>query len=433
LDIARLRDELQPAVHGQVTGAVSMPPSNATGLDTRELEILRACQNAADSALTQTKLNCETLLMSIEHLSPARQRAEINSVQSAVIGQIRTRVESSSIQMRRRGQHCVELETALGAFRKANGLSRPPSQPASRTFLKGALVAMVVVEAAMNGIWFAEGNDLGLVGGVGQALVFAAVNIALGFLAGRTAFRYVLHRSWQLRCIAMAGIAVFVATALGLNLAIAHYRDLAQVSSSDASAKAIGELLSKPLALSDLGSWLLLAMGLLFSALACWDGFMFDDPYPGYGRRHRELVAAQDDLSDFREDVLRELERIRDSGSKNIGIAVRNASAFAQQRVVLASRLVEFVKDYERHCKDVKYALRVLIEEYRNANRKARPTQAPPYFDQEPQIDLPPTPDSPVPPVAEDIAQVATAAVEQIDRAHTEAIGRVRSLSAEAA
>ena len=103
----------------------------------------------------------------------------------------------------------------------------------------------------------------------------------------------------------MLGVLSYVMVALALNLAIAHYRDVAQISSAQADVQAVQAMLSAPFGLRDLQSWLLLGMGAFFSVLACIDGFKFDDPYPGYGRKHRELVACQDDRDNLRTETLR--------------------------------------------------------------------------------------------------------------------------------
>lgn len=311
LDLARLRDNLQPAVKGQAAGRANVPQSSSLIPDTRELEILRACQDAADKALKDTKANCEALLMSIEQLLPSRQAALIASLQSSAIGSIRELIANIENEVRRQSRHCSELTTSFAAFKVEHGLSRPAMKPASKVLLVGALFAMVVIESGMNGVWFAEGSAQGLVGGIAQALVFAIVNVTIGFVAGRVPVRYILHRSVLVKAFAAIGVVAYLGLALALNLAIAHYRDLAQVSADQAGVGTVQALISHPLGLKDFSSWLLFGMGVFFSGFACLDGFKFDDPYPGYGPRSRELTEAQDELSSICDEAISDISRIK--------------------------------------------------------------------------------------------------------------------------
>src|SRR6202035_4874294 len=56
-------------------------------------------------------------------------------------------------------------------------------------------------------------------------------------------------------------------------------------------------LLTAPYALTDINSWLLFALGFVFSLIAMADGLMFFDPYMGYAGLERRWNEAPPDLS----------------------------------------------------------------------------------------------------------------------------------------
>jgi hypothetical protein len=230
----------------------------------------------------------------------------------------------------------------LEAFKAGNRISRDAHYPASPVLAFGVLSILIIVEAGINGVLFADSSDQGLFGGWLEALVLSIANVGLAFLFGRVALPQ-LHRQGvaakaAAAVLCLAGVAAIAA----INITGAHYRDFRpEANPAPALAKPEANLLpavtSAPLrsalhnsakpasalppppppqfpaienaktrereaiaklfrAPFDFGSFLsifLFVIGLCGAAIAALDGYKFDDPFPGYGRRHRKYALAR--------------------------------------------------------------------------------------------------------------------------------------------
>ena len=62
--------------------------------------------------------------------------------------------------------------------------------------------------------------------------------------------------------------------------------------SDNVGQEVLHRLLTAPYALTDINSWLLFALGFIFSLIAMADGLMFFDPYIGYAGLERRWIEA---------------------------------------------------------------------------------------------------------------------------------------------
>jgi hypothetical protein len=235
----------------------------------------------------------------------------------------------------------------LERFKAENGLTRDAHYPASPLLGFGILAILILVEAAINGVLFAETSDRGLFGGWLEAMALAITNVGVAFLVGSIVFPQVNRRSLPAKAgaiaLSLAGLAALVA----VNLFGAHYRDFraaaartdlsreAQAaprretivavkpvlseahgsktkpaplpfpevaakpaSSEDDKAKrsemdALRRVFQAPFDLESFTSVFLLIIGLCAATVAAADGYKFDDPFPGYGKRHRRYAEAR--------------------------------------------------------------------------------------------------------------------------------------------
>jgi len=235
----------------------------------------------------------------------------------------------------------------LDAFKARNRIAREPHYAASPVLGLGVLFALILAEAVVNGVLFAETSEQGLFGGWLEALVLAIANAGAAFLVGYFALPQINRRSVAAK--AGAGILVLAgfAAIIAINLFGAHYRDFKERAFTDAMARAeasrpvpkreatlpsaalkptlielpaktaqprpaeakasvspivgakgaeadaLRKLVDAPLRIEGFSSLFLLIIGLCAALIAAADGYKFDDPIPGYGRRHRSYRKAR--------------------------------------------------------------------------------------------------------------------------------------------
>jgi hypothetical protein len=234
----------------------------------------------------------------------------------------------------------------LEQFKAEHRLSRDAHYPASPLLAFGILSILIIVEAGINGVLFADSSDQGLFGGWLEALVLSIANAGAAFLFGRVALPQLHRRGAASKTAALALCVAGFAAIAAINLAGAHYRDFRAEANPEPAApavakpetslllsgaklaspapalrkaakpapapppaalpqhplpdngkakerEAIAKLFATPFAFGSFLSVFLFAIGLCAAIIAALDGYKFDDPFPGYGRRHRKYADAR--------------------------------------------------------------------------------------------------------------------------------------------
>ena len=331
-----------------------------------------------------------------------------------------------------------EAQSAIGEvnrFRLEQGRTADADYPESRMWHWGILVALVVLESLINGLFFGANVEGGLLAGTSYAVLISVVNVVvLGWVLAAMV-REIQHRKGKRRIGGMAGMGAVVVVAVFWNLFVAHYREALpydyppapdtlspaaapptaqspatqspQADSlpescwhgpdeSDADQEALCLFRASPFGLGGFYSYMLLLIGLAMCAAAAMDWFKTDDPYPGYGKRERHRRKTEDRLEQDRRELLADLNELHDDAARRL----RNDFRDPVQARQLA--LSDYTKLHARHtdlwgfARDLAKSCSGALDIYRNANREARSTPEPQVW-HTPWVadwDLPEQPDS---------------------------------------
>ncbi len=196
--------------------------------------------------------------------------------------------------------HNQLLKTADDARRdlamfKENNPGRPhiASYPES-TLLHMAILFLCLIGEGIANAYFFSDNPLGLIGGFLEAFLISFANVAASFLAGWLCLRQLNHNSWARKSMGLIGFLAIVVFVVLLHLAAAHYREILQRSTG---VEFFTSLAFDPRTLQDMQSFLLMGIGAAISLVAGYEGYNFDDPYPGYGKIYRKWKAFDDQVS----------------------------------------------------------------------------------------------------------------------------------------
>ena len=180
---------------------------------------------------------------------------------------------------------------------------------------------------------------------------------------------------------------VLAAACLGgvllINLALAHYRAAVEsgMASSAAAAAVIPLMKADPLALGDIMA-IMVAMGVISALIVMLEGWLWDEPYPGYAEVSDHLRQAQARYHDMVEEKLDHLKSVQEEFVQKIQV---ERSRLRDRRLEIPyvmqerQRLVARFKDHLTHLQDVG---RQALVVYRDTNRKARALPAPKRFDE---------------------------------------------------
>ena len=381
LDLESNSRRLRVAERGATRGAAEQPLSTASDFDEVEREIIATIQAVAKEhheayrdmlRVNESRIVNQPFQASFQSLKDKTAKALSDFSRVAGIG--------SDLLFRNR-RDVVDTEKELANFRAEHGIDRPPRTPISRWLGVSILTLMIVLEGAINGTFLAKGNELGLVGGISVALIIATFNVAWGWVSGRLVLPLTVRRGLLYRLAGFLLTPAAVGGTAAFNLGVTHYRlAVATAQPELAATRALETLLANPLGITDVESWMLFLAGCFFAFVAFFEGWRWDDPYPGYGRLTRHSEQIRDDYIEAKQEQMEELEEIRDHALAEIEKCARQLEkSKAEYRQALDSikQLPVLLKQSLQHLES---CANTLLERYRDANRQARSTPPPLHF-----------------------------------------------------
>ena len=274
------------------------------------------------------------------------------------------------------------------------------------------LAALFVLEVAANGWIIGQASPGGLVQGWTTALMISVLVVLTGSLIGVGPWRYLdyrgadgkggdMHRMW-----AVPAIVIGCSLLLLFAFYIAHYRYMLSHSALDSPAPdniltSIARAPFQPF--QQLESLLLFIIALLIGIFAIARGAHWDDPYPGYGPRHRRMEAARERTQEIALGLSREIDAAKEASDQQLAnVANQSANLVSALRRAIA-RTQDNAAAWDYTAAQMLVDGRDAVEIYRNANIEARDTEPPDYFDTDPFAKLKP------PSSAEVLQQLTTA------------------------
>ncbi|ANP45131.1 hypothetical protein [Candidatus Viadribacter manganicus] len=253
------------------------------------------------------------------------------------------------------------------------------------------LALLFVVEVAANGWMIGQASPGGLVQGWTTALMISVLVVLTGSLIGAGPWRYLNYRGAdgrgsRHRIWAVPALVVGNSLLLLFAFYIAHYRYALSHSSLDAPApdNILTSVMTQPFQpFQQLESLLLFVIALLIGIFAIHRGANWDDPYPGYGPRHRRMEEARERTQDIAQRLSSDIDEAKADADQALNqINVTSASAVGALRQAIA-RTQDNAAIWDFTAAEILAEGRDAIEIYRDANREARETRAPAYFDRD--------------------------------------------------
>jgi hypothetical protein len=383
LNVDQIAGDLNLIQRGAERGAENRPGATAEALDDVEHQIVERVESHKQDAHSIYLDHLHTYDERLVALNFEERFATIQQAAPEAVGDFSAEASLGRDELFALRRRLTESEMERDQFRKQHGLSRPArlSTPGKAILKVGLLAVLFVIEIVVNGTFLAKASELGYLGGAVQATVFAAFNILVSFLFGIALIRLVNRRSIFQKALGLAAFIVYLTLAIGLNLTLAHLREIPPSIDIDVGREVLRQITTAPLALTDVMSWLFFGVGFVFSLVATADGLLFFDPYIGYAGLERRWMDASTKFTDTRAELIERLREIRDDASDAMNAAAQDLTvrrsefdALLQARARLAQRFVEHQAHIERACG-------ALLAIYREANRKARSIPAPSHFD----------------------------------------------------
>lgn len=372
-DLDALRAAIQPDEKGFDAGERGVPAADAPD-DPAERQICRkivALGEAARSRLQHYLEQLESRRGQLRGISPIQ---DLNRTLRDAEVEFRQIAQTEAPALREARVSADRRKRELQEFKQQHRLRRAAEYPDfRRKFLQWGLVAgLFVVESLTNASFLAGGQELGLLGAYTLAFGVSALNLLPAFLLFGPVSRGLAQVESGPKTLAVLSTISYLVFAGGLNLGVAHFREVSGALVENPGAAVVERMAEAPFSLQDAESWLLFGIGLLFSLVAFFDGRKLDDAYPRYGavdRQHREAAShyadevrrVTDDLNEVRQRALDDFRRL-----------VHDSKSQPNEEKTLARQRRTAEKNYTAYLDQLDAVVRALVAEYRDANHQAR-------------------------------------------------------------
>jgi len=388
LDVEQIARLLRLDERAENAGRARQPAADAEGPDVAELEILGIIEEAARKANEDYLSQRDFYEGRIRRAAITPDlRVQLEAAGSNALADFKAEIIHDQNTLHTLLQAAGNREAEYQEFRQRHGLNRLPRNISrgQQTFAFMVLAVFVILESIINGMFFAEGSEAGIIGGVTQALVLSILNVGVALLYAAYGLPFLCHRRVWGKAVGVLATAAFAVWLLGLNLAIGHFRDLfVQGAGSVQMADLLNRLTGAPLLLNDAKSGLLVLLGIGLGLLSVIDVAASRDPYPGYEAIGRERQRAVERYAHENAKSLAAIMQLRDQTVDDMTSAIelmRGTQLDMQRAIEGRARLHHNYRAYLDHLAVVHERL---IQRYREGNRRVRRGDVPAYFRQPP-------------------------------------------------
>jgi hypothetical protein len=382
LNIDKLARDMALAATGAGRGGREEPASDSVTLDdveNRVIERVEAEKNAAHGVLLDELRTYKERLTGLDFEG---RFGTIRQAAPAAVSEFRAEAAQGRDELHSLRRHLRDLELERDEFRRRNKLKRTAhwASGGNLTLKVGILLALFVFEVFLNGFFLAKGSELGYLGGAAEAFTFALLNVGVSFLIAAAGVRELNHRNFLRKLFGLISLLAYLALMIGLNLALAHYREVSGSLVSDAGREVLVRLQTKPLGITDVKSWLFFGLGILCSVIAFADAFLIFDPYPGYAPLEKRRIEAHDAYIRRKNDLIARLLEIRDEAIEILEEANRDMSIRRGEHDAILESRARVVRLFAAHQSHLERAANALLAAYREANKRGRKTPSPSQF-----------------------------------------------------
>jgi hypothetical protein len=407
--VAELVDQFKLKERARARGIENLPASDSRRLDGPETEVVEHCGDLFTDRLTEYNRHRASFEERMRKLETAGADAagRDDLVERACLD-MKEAVDEERTELEDRARTAQKAIGDVHQFRREEGLTRDADYPDNRWLLGGLLAVLVLVETAINGLFFGANVSGGMVAGTSYAVLISAVNVvALGWLAALL-LRMTRHGDPLQKIAGWIGLAFVVAVALAFNFLVGHYREALAVDyppepvatvvdseaanagaeacwrgpdEADADQEALCLFMQNPVRLGGFYSYLLLLIGVLWWLAGTADWFKLDDPYPGYGKKDRRRRKAERKLSDERTEMLEDLKEIHDRGRNELARTFTDPLDSWQLAQNDFGSLERKHRDFAEFARSLEASVRGTLDIYRNTNEEHRTTREPPAWE----------------------------------------------------
>ena len=395
IDVSKLSESLKLKEQAKRLGSSGIPAADAQSLTGPEAAIVQKIETFRQGYFNWAVTRQNTLSSDLGKLDVTSDVNRALNAHQEFKRLAETTLSERDTDLRALSESARTARDELDRFRTAHGLDREARWPSStkRFMMYSIVLVVIILEGVLNAGFFSHGLASGLIGGLLTAMALAAINVAVAFILGKFVIRFVHHRKLGIKLFGAIATIVALILIATVGFGIAHYRD-ALTSEAIEPARAAYESLRSGALPQDIMSWGLFSLSCVFGVIALFDGYLMDDPYPGYGPISRRTTEVIEDYDAELDDLRESLGELKQEALDRFDATLKDVQA---RLSVYEARLGEKDAAYLRlqtALQDAKTSLDALLSEFRSENELHRNgLPCPSYFVQQPALQELPFPD----------------------------------------
>ena len=384
-DPDKVAKELKLEKVGAEKGKLNQPASKSQIPDEIETQIQERIESAKATANESAENQIHTYNERISNLDFEGHFSELRQAGPLAVSEIQGQVQSGLNEMNTRRHKVLDVQNEYKHFRKMNGLENRTAKmtTSTGTFIRILLILiMVVSETYFNGTYLAKGSTTGLIGGIFEAASFAILNIGFSIILTVFVIKQLARNAFSWKLIGLFGVVAWLSIVIIINLGLAHFREAAAISifEEGAGAQILAAIFENPLGLTELESWMLFAIGMLFATITLVDVITFSDIYPNYTKVQKKWDETHDEYKDEFDALKDELDDIKDEFQDQLNEIGNSLSGRLRELDNIISGRDRLQALYSAHHEQLQRSANALFSYYYEANRAARTDAAPERF-----------------------------------------------------
>ena len=280
-------------------------------------------------------------------------------------------------------------------FKLENKLNREPKSLTTFNIMIAMAVIAVLfyIELQVNANLLAPAMASGLKEGMAIAAAVAGLNVFVSFAVGFYALKNFHHIHSLRKNISKFGLSIYLIFITYLNWSLGAYRAIHEATGENLIDAIMGNNISTGSAIVgnpalpwsvDLTftSLILVFVGIGFALASLIDGYLFNDPYPGYGSVGKDRNENQKEINRMREHLSSEITTLFKNEIQKTGES-RDAiinNTLRNSWVPSVTSLENTFEGYRRFADQLSFALDHTIGEYRSFNSMFRTDPEPKYW-----------------------------------------------------
>jgi hypothetical protein len=276
----------------------------------------------------------------------------------------------------------------LHNFKTEHKLIRQERSSSKPLFNWAIVLLIIFAESILNASFFAQGSDLGLLGGIIQAFVIVMINVLVANLVVLLIRR---RHITTISSIERSGYTLLtgglIIGLINFHFLVGHYRDALRIDFENAYAFSVLNYSASPFHLIDFESYILVVMGFLFFIILIIDLYKLKDPYPGYGEVTHRFKEIKEEYDSMNFIILDDDSEMCKNINNKIELIKTEANSTYEEIQGIQITMHKLENKYYEYLNSIKKLTTLSIKHYRSINSDMRTTEKPKYFDDDVKFD----------------------------------------------